>query len=121
MKTQIKRLRLKTTSTTNQRRSKGPDFHKEGIVYLNRKNIKTKRPSEKLDYTKLEPFKILEKKGPVIFKLDIPDHIKIHPMFHKSLLEPCHDKNATPYEPVLEEDYHTSNKTLEYVLDAREF
>ena len=45
------------------------------MVYLLRRNIKTKRPSDKLDYTKLGPFKIIQKLGPVIFKLDIPEGI----------------------------------------------
>ena len=42
----------------NKKRSKRLDLRKGGIVYLLRKNIKTKRPSDKLDYTKLGPFKI---------------------------------------------------------------
>ena len=43
---------------TNKKRSKGLDLRKGGIVYLLRKNIKTKQPINKLDYTKLGPFKI---------------------------------------------------------------
>ena len=43
---------------TNRKRSKGLDLRRGRIVYLLRKNIKMKRPSDKLDYTKLGPFKI---------------------------------------------------------------
>ena len=57
------------------------------MVYLLRKNIKTKRPSDKLDHTKLGPFKIQEKLGPVIFKLELSPYMRIHPVFHISLLE----------------------------------
>ncbi len=44
-----------------------------------------------------------------MFKLDILEHIKIHLVFHKSLLELYHDKNATLYKPILEEDYYIDN------------
>ena len=57
------------------------------MVYLLRKNIKTRRPSDKLDHTKLGPFKIQEKLGPVIFKLELLAHMRIHPVFHIALLE----------------------------------
>ena len=42
----------------NKKRSEGLDLRKGGMVYLLRKNIKTKRPSDKLNHTKLRPFKI---------------------------------------------------------------
>ena len=42
----------------NKKRSEGPDLKEGGMVYLIRKNVKTKRPSDKLDHTKLGPFKI---------------------------------------------------------------
>ena len=47
--------------------------------------------------------------------------MKIYPIFYKLLLELYYNKNATPYEPVLEENYYISNRILKYVLDAREF
>ena len=57
------------------------------MVYLLRKNIKTKRPSDKLNYTKLEPFKIQKKLGLIIFKLELPLHIRIYLVFYILLLE----------------------------------
>ena len=57
------------------------------MVYLLKKNIKTKQLSDKLDYTKLEPFKIIEKLGLVIFKLELLLHIKIYLVFHILLLK----------------------------------
>jgi hypothetical protein len=55
--------------TINKKRSKGLDLQEGEMVYLRRKNIKTLRPSEKLDHTKLGPFKILKKYGSVTYKL----------------------------------------------------
>jgi hypothetical protein len=57
------------------------------MVYLLRRNIKIKRPSNKLDYTKLEPFRIKVKHGPVTYRLEMLEGIRIHPVFHVSLLE----------------------------------
>ena len=58
------------------------------MVYLLRKHIKTKRPSDKLNYIKLGPYKIVKKLGPVTFKLKIPEGIRIHLVFYISLLKP---------------------------------
>ncbi len=61
---------------------------KEGEkVYLLRKNIQTKQPSNKLDHKKLGLFEINKKFGPVIYKLKLPKIIEIYPMFYISLLE----------------------------------
>ena len=79
----------------NKKRSKGPDLKEGGMVYLLRRNIKTKQPSDKLDHTKLGPFKINKKLGPVIYKLEMPDNMRIHSVFYISLLEPA-PKNAKP-------------------------
>ena len=57
------------------------------MVYLLKKNIKTKRPSNKLDYIKLKPFKIKDKLELVIFQLNLLEEMRIHLVFHVSLLE----------------------------------
>ena len=40
-------------------------------VYLLQKNLKMKRPSNKLDFKRLGPYKVLEKTGLVNFKLKL--------------------------------------------------
>jgi hypothetical protein len=65
------------------------------MVYLLRKHIKTKRPSDKLDHIKLGPYKIMKKLGPVTFMLEMLEGIRIHLVFYISLLEPA-PKNARP-------------------------
>jgi hypothetical protein len=65
------------------------------MVYLLRRNIKIKRPSDKLNHTKLGLFKIIRKLGPVTYKLEMPEGIRIHPVFYVLLLEPI-PKNARP-------------------------
>ena len=56
-------------------------------MYLLRKHIKIKRPNDKLDHTKLGPFKIKKKYRPVTYRLRIPKGTRIHPVFYVLLLE----------------------------------
>ena len=65
----------------------GPTLKEGDKVYLLRKNIQTQQPSDKFDYRKLGPFKIVKVKGPVNYQLQLPKTWKIHDVFHISLLE----------------------------------
>lgn len=72
----------------NKARSQEPTLQEGDRVYLSRKNINTKRPSDKLDHKKLRPFKIKRVKGPLNYELQLPATMKkVHPVFHISLLE----------------------------------
>ena len=87
MSQDLKFIAERMVKWANRKRSKGPDLIEGGVVYLLRKNIKTKRPSDKLDHTKLGPFKIEKKLGLVIYKLQLPEGMRIYPVFYVSLLE----------------------------------
>jgi len=65
-----------------------PDFQVGELVILNVKNICTQCPSQKLAPQLYCPFKILEQRGELTYKLEILDRWKIHLVFHVSLLEP---------------------------------
>jgi hypothetical protein len=73
----------------NRKRLRGPILEGGDKVYLLRRNIKSKKPSKKLDAVKLGPFKIRRQKGPVSYELELPKRMRIHPVFHISLLEPA--------------------------------
>ena len=72
----------------NKSRYAARNFKTGNMVWLNLKNVKSLRPSRKLDYKNAGPFKILESIGKYAFKLDLPKSMKIHPVFHVSLLSP---------------------------------
>ena len=55
------------------------------------RNVHTTRPSKKLDYKKIGPFKILAKIETSAYKLAFLLSIKIHNNIHTSLLEPYQD------------------------------
>jgi len=57
-------------------------------VMLNRKNLRTKRPMEKLDHKMFGPFVVKRKVGSKAYEVELPERWDIHPVFHVSLLEP---------------------------------
>ena len=65
------------------------------MVYLTIKNIITKRLSKKLNHKYLEPYKITKKISKNNYQLDLPPKVRIHPIFHISLL-----KNAINVKPI---------------------
>jgi hypothetical protein len=68
-----------------------PNFHIGDHVWLLRQNIQTKRPSRKLDYQRLGPFKIIAQVNQVNYRLELPPTMHIHPVFHVSLLKPYYN------------------------------
>ena len=81
--------------SANQRRRAAPNLVVGQKFWLLRRHITTTRPSAKLDVRRLGPFEILEQIGSSAFRLKLPSAIKIHPVFHVSLLEP-HVANPFP-------------------------
>lgn len=49
------------------------------------------RASQKLAKWYFEPFQIIQRVFPVAYKLELPSHNRIHPMFHISILKLCHN------------------------------
>jgi hypothetical protein len=82
-------------------------------VWLEGTNLKLSHPKAKLDAKRYGPFKVTEEISPVVFRLELPPHWKIHNVFHVSLLT-CyneteeHGRNFTQPAPELiegEEEY----------------
>ena len=67
------------------------------LVWLNSSNISTTRPSKKLDWKRLGPFKVVKCIGLQAYKLDLPVSMHhIHDTFYISLLDPL---KSTPIPP----------------------
>ena len=99
-------------------------FQKGDKVWLEGTNIKLSHPVAKLAPKRYGPFTIIDDIGPVTFKLKLPEHWKIHPVFHASLLTPYketeeHGQNFPSPPPDLidgEEEYE-----VERVINSRRF
>ena len=57
-------------------------------MILNGRNIRTRRPSKKLDYKNHGPFQIDKIVSPLAVHHTLPRKWEIHNVFHVSLLEP---------------------------------
>ena len=69
----------------NAHRKLAPAYQVDDLVWLNTKNLRTERPSKKLDYKQIGPFKVLQRVGLTSYKLELPPSVKLHPVFHSSL------------------------------------
>jgi len=74
-------------------------------VLLNTSNIKLKMPgARKLLPRWIGPFKVVKKVGKVAYKLELPETLKIHDVFHISLLKSykTSGKVQPPPPPILD-------------------
>jgi hypothetical protein len=77
-----------------------PQLNLGDKVWLLARNIKTDRPSRKLSHKRLGPYEITEQIGSSAFRLRLPRSLKLHNVFHVSLLEPLkQDKIPGRYQP----------------------
>jgi hypothetical protein len=76
-------------TNANQHRLLIPRYKVGDEVWLNTKNIRTTRPSRKLDWKRLGRFKVKKVISPYAYELDLLASMKIHPVFHVSTLELC--------------------------------
>ena len=67
------------------------------------------RSSNKLNFTKLKPFKIIKFLGLIIYKLDLPDSIKITRIRHILVLKLV-DLEAPLMENILDIDLESQKK-----------
>jgi len=68
-------------------------FHKDDLVLLEATNLQTTHPKAKLAPRHYRPFKVLWA-SPTNCKLELPSQMRIHPVFHNSLLKPYKETSA---------------------------
>jgi len=76
----------------DNKKSVGPDFKVNDLVMLRRYYF-TNEPSRKLSTQYLGPFKIIEKRERMNYRLELPENLHLHPVFHISQLEPYTKRN----------------------------
>ena len=54
---------------------------------MDARNLKTARPTVKLDHRRLGPYEVIESVGTSVIRLRLPATVQIHPVFHVYLLE----------------------------------
>jgi hypothetical protein len=108
----------------NRSRNPAPAYKEGDRVWLNTKNITTKRFSKKLDWKWCGPYKVTKVVSPYAYRLQLPLSMKVHPVFHTSLLRLVASPDlAIPgqveEEPLSIEVDSEDKYTLEQIEDAR--
>ena len=80
----------------NLKVSKGLNLKGGNKVWLLYKNILSRRPSKKLNYIKLKPFKIKKKVTKVNYKLDLLAKIKIYLVQYIAMLKLVYREHELP-------------------------
>jgi len=108
----ISKMQEKLTKYQNKKRKTTPQLKKGDKVYLLTKNLKTRRPSKKLNYVKVESFLVKEAKEPINYKLDLPKDAKVFLVFYISLLEPI-----DPNTPIQETFHYKAQEESRYEVE----
>ena len=78
-----------------------PTFEVGDLVMLRMKNIRTVRASQKLDHRYSGPFKVLAKVNDNAYKLELPEHFRIHDVINSSRLKPYHEPATAITDPIV--------------------
>ena len=104
----------------DRKRIEGPILKEGDKTYLLRRNIKTTRSSNKLDHTKLRPFQVRKVKSDVNYELDLPKKMRIHSVFHISLLEPANtDTPVQTNSPGIDPEFQTKEFEIKGIITKR--
>ena len=93
-------------------------------VMLNRHNLKTQRPTEKLDHKYFGPFVVKRKVGQRAYELELPSRMAIHAVFYVGLLEPYRqsaDPTRKQVPPMPDEVDNESSFVIEKIVDSRRY
>ena len=114
-KARIKEAQLRQKQGADRRRRE-VSFAKDDKVLLSTANLRLKTGSRKLLPRFIGPFTVKEVINLVAYKLDLPHALKVHDVFHVSLLRPYHEApdyrfRAPPLPEIFEGE-------LEYEVEA---
>ena len=76
------------TRNANKKRVQEHSYKEKDKVYLLQRNIKTKKPSDKLDFKRLGLFRIKKVVERLDCELELPRGSQLHLVFYILLLEP---------------------------------
>src|SRR5439155_968659 len=93
-------------------------------VWLSTRNIKTSRASKKLDYKRIGPYTVTKVINKNAYKLNLPPTLRIHNVFHVSLLDAYKSPvtGQLPPEPlpvISSDDPDSTEWEVERIIDSR--
>jgi hypothetical protein len=96
-------------------------FRKRDLVYLLRRNIKIIKLNDKLNHKKFGPFKVKRNIKNINYKLHLLFIIRIHPVFHISLLKPADLNTPIGLAPEIHFNLQKKVYTVEKVLKIKKY
>ena len=87
-------------------------------VLLDARNIRSRRPSAKLDMKNLGPFEVLEAIGDNAYKLALPATLPIHPVFHVELLHQANTDERPAEQPEYESLFELDTDDIEWEVEG---
>jgi hypothetical protein len=93
----LEHAQAKYKEFADRRRGTTPDLKIGSKVWLLRRHDHRGRPSKKLDYRREGPFEVMAKINPVAYRLRLRPSLKIHDVFHVSLLVPCDEETDNEF------------------------
>jgi hypothetical protein len=75
---EIRRSQAVQEEGANRGRVPAPNIHVESKVWLHACNIRTIRPTRKLDWKSLGSFRVCMQVSPYVYELELPTAIRIH-------------------------------------------
>jgi len=92
-------------------------------VWLSTKHLRTTRPSKKLDYKRTGPYTVSKIINKNAYKLDLPNTMRNHNVFHISLLDwyasPVAGQPRSEPQPMIVDDAGEEEWEVERMLDAK--
>jgi hypothetical protein len=89
LKSEMKWAQAVYESNANRNRTPAPAYQVGDYVYLDARNLKTRRPCKKLDWKNIGGLRVSEVISPYSYRLDLPETMKNYNVFHTSLLRPA--------------------------------
>jgi len=119
----LQKAQKRYKQTADEYRQEASIYQINDQVLLSTRNIRTERPTKKLDYTWIGPFRIKSQINPVVYELDLPPTMKIHNVFHVDLLKRYIPGKITDRQviipPPIRREGEASSYEIEEIRDVR--